>query len=233
MNIWILPTTVSWIGNLLLGFWVIFKKRSLLNTLFFLFSMCLATWGFSEFMERTAGSPDAAYLWCRIEGLGLSFFPPLYLSLAVIVTSTNGFKKLRYCSYMGALIFSCLFLFSGEIFAGVVKKFWGYSAVPGRLFPIYGLFYFFSIILGFYILLDASRKTQNKVYKRRNKLIIFAALIPLIIGTITDAIFPMFDIHPLKLAVSSLIVWISLMIYGIQKLNLFGENGNATSKLRT
>jgi PAS domain S-box-containing protein len=79
--------------------------------------------------------------------------------------------------------------------------------------------------VGFYINFDFMRKTQNPVLKKQAKIIFFTVMIALILGTFTDVIFPLLNVHAIpNIADTIILIWAFGVVYAMAKYRFLAIN---------
>lgn len=98
---------------------------------------------------------------------------------------------------------------------------WGVMSPNGYVFPFFIFWFELLSIISLGIIIYVYRSTKDKLQKEQAKLIIFALLVPLVFGSLTDGILPIFNIYLFQSAVPLTSVMAITIMYAIYKYGLF------------
>ncbi|MBN1797703.1 MAG: diguanylate cyclase [Spirochaetales bacterium] len=220
---------ISITTSITIAFWsgFIYSKnpKSKVNILFFLLSLTFAYWSFTEFVTRYTDSADTAYLWLKLN-FQWSFSAALLLHLVLVFTD-NLRKKYRLyivtAMYLPALFFSIIDISTDYILGKVVKHIWGWTYTGSDSF----LFYLATIwavilpLLAIIICIQKYRRSKSIKMKKQLGFLIVGSCFPLLLGSITDGIFPIFHIVTPGLTSVGFFFGIFFIGYAVLKHGLF------------
>ena len=201
--------------------------KSLLNRVCAALLACFAVWSFTLiFIYNPSASKDTVRLFDHLGSLGWIGFASFSLWFLLIFTEKKKILKTR-------MIYSLIFIlpllliykqWTGFLTADYMKQSWGWRSVWSESIWTY-LFYFYYlsfILIGFYLVLNFGRKTEEPVKKKQVKIIFVTALISLIFSTFTDIILPESHIGAIPTSLGNVftLIWASGMVYAIAKYRL-------------
>jgi hypothetical protein len=153
---------VAWASSLLLGFTVIA----------YLVDLFLTQTSDPMLMER----------WLRVQWLGVAFVPSAYLQLSVALFESSGSARpnprrrlLVMASYAVGAAAVALAAFTDLIVYGQVANLTAPQLRPGLLFPLFAVGFGILIGLGFWLQLQARRRSRTGTMRRRITFIIASA----------------------------------------------------------
>ena len=178
------------------------------------------------FIYNPSASKDTVRLFDHLGSLGWIGFASFSLWFLLIFTEKKKILKTR-------MIYSLIFIlpllliykqWTGFLTADYMKQSWGWRSVWSESIWTY-LFYFYYlsfILIGFYLVLNFGRKTEEPVKKKQVKIIFVTALISLIFSTFTDIILPESHIGAIPTSLGNVftLIWASGMVYAIAKYRL-------------
>lgn len=237
MNIWAFQSLVAGIFTLCVGIYVLHKgPRELINETFALFAFSCTIWSFSEVGHRIVTNPEAAALWIRAGGFGWCFMFSLYLHFVLVFSRqkkllNNWFTYVFL--YLPSLIILWLFFTTDLIYKQLPKKmYWGYTSLPGDFVWIYIIYYFIIYLLSSWFLIKVMI-SGSTLRKNQTKPILLGCSITVIIGTLTNAIFPLFNLSIPEIATTFSIIWMICSLYATLKYKLFIEPDIVTETIST
>jgi diguanylate cyclase (GGDEF)-like protein/PAS domain S-box-containing protein len=219
----IVASTVSFfVGSL-----IFFKnRRGYPNIVFLLLCYVVAYWGFMEFLIRTAESFDAANI-----RLHLNFVWPFSTALMLhfSLTFTRRTKLLGQpltfvILYVPAILISSAFLFTDYLSSTPVHEKWGWTYMaPNTIINYLAVGWVSSMgLLSVLFCLLYYLKLRNRAEKTQAGYVVLGLSIPMLIGSITDALLPAMDIRIPELAVVSFATGVAGFIgIAIWKYELF------------
>ncbi|MDD5529839.1 MAG: DUF835 domain-containing protein [bacterium] len=225
MNIWALCSLITGLINLTLGLYVYCKNpRHPLNRIFALFALSLAIWGISEFGHRIANTPETALLWIKAGGFGWCFMVGFYIHFALLFArKTNYLKKVSayIILYAPCLLFLHLFLSTDLIYINeATKMYWGYTSLPGKFIWVYTAYYTISYFWGIYLFIQVL-KYGTTIEKKQVIPMLWGYTATLIIGTLSNVIFPWHGILIPELGTIIALTTATGAFYSILKYKLF------------
>lgn len=215
--------------NVAIFFYVVFKlPLNRITKVFSGFLLALFCWQMVDVATRAAKYEATASLWESFLSLGWMMMAPLGLHFALLyngrrkfATSVFGFTVL----YFPAFVLSALFMLSQSETVFSFDPFWGWIAQIEKS-PL-GLAIIFWIItlllLSFYFFAETVYNSNSRKFYRKQGLIITVGFsIPLIVGVITEVLFPIvFNWQALPLSSSMMIFFSIATVIALDKYKLF------------
>lgn len=184
MELYLIPSILSLVGNALLGIYVNVKSpKSKVTYAFTVLILLLMGWAFSETMMRSQ-SVETALFWSKVSYVHSFFLPSAFLALSYIYTGGRNLS-LIVASYALGLIFFPFLLSSHFIQEIVLIPLWGYDTQVGYLFSYFAAVYVAIIGVGTLILLQHYRKSPPQE-KRRLQFMIAGFLIAVFLIGMTN-----------------------------------------------
>ncbi|MDP2671375.1 MAG: ATP-binding protein [bacterium] len=200
------------------------------NRWFILFVSSVVLWGASEFFSRISNNPTAANFWSSTGAPGWIFVASLFLGFTLTYV---GKEEILQGFLNRILIFGFGFLFLFFVWttnAVVVHDtarfklvYWGWNGPTGTYFPIFLAWLETQFFTSLVLLYQFYRRAKQPV-KTQTLLCVIALLVPLVIGTITDGLLPIFGLDFPGTAILATSVMGIIITYAILKYNLFTFN---------
>ncbi len=199
------------------------NPKALVNRLCVPFLLCFGLWSFSLiFIHNPYASKNIARLFVNISSLGWVSFGSFFL---LFILAFTGKKKILKRKWLYLLLFGIPLVFiykqwTGSIFVDFSKVYYGWKPLYGSSsWPYLFLFSYLSFVgTGLYININFMRNTQNTVLKKQAKIIFITVMITLVLGTFTDVIFPLSNIHVIpNIADSIILIWAFGVVYAMVK----------------
>ncbi len=168
MNLFALSGLLTGISSLAFGCFVYLQGRAQpLNRLWLIFTASVALWGFGGMWIALAETPiEALWAWRLAYALGVLWIPILYYHFVCVFCGVSR-RGLLLLFYLLGLLFLPL-IFTDEFFPGVRFVFSSfYYSLPGRLFPIFFLWWIALVIYGHWELLKARNQSSGQ---KRNQI---------------------------------------------------------------
>ncbi len=205
------------------------KERSLSLTCFIFFLSLIVVWAIPQFIINFL--PVTSYHFThlnRISALGYTFIPVAFLLFTISFSGRAGFLR-KYVFLSLVFIPAFVFLYFSWTTNLIVNHThtdisiwdWGISSSPGFLFPLFLSWFEILMIMSLFVLISVFRNSMDFIKKRQSIWLLFATLIPLSIGTITDGILPLFGMSVFPLAVPLTTIMSGVITYAIFKYDLF------------
>ncbi len=187
---------------------------------------CFAIWSFGNIFIYTFNiSKDTAILFGNVGSIGWISFASIVLWFFLIFTEKKKILKSKLF-YLFIFILPLLFIYkqwTGFLIADRIKESYGWAIIWSESIWAY-LFYLYYLSfmgVGLYLILNFGRKTEEPLKKKQAGIIFVIALIPLILGTLTNVILPKLNI----LTIPSLgnviaLIWAGGLVYIIAKYKL-------------
>ena len=207
------------------------------NRWFRLLLAAIILWSMSEFLARSSVTAEGYLFWGFTGRPGWVFIPVILFGFVLNYTGKDLFKNslYRYLTFGPPLAFLFFVwntnLISNNNLADTFRVSWGWETTP--VAPYFWVFIFWLetfLISSVAILTRYYFKTSDEIRKKQTLLIIIAVLIPIIGGSITDAILPIFNIQILPVAVLLTSVMSVVVTYAILRFGLFVINPTLTAK---
>ncbi len=223
-------TTVS----LLLGIIVYsFNRKAILNKLFFLTSIAAFAYEFTTVMMWLSSNVDTAYFWHKM-GTVWPFFVAIVLNFALVFTENKWIKKkLNYLIlYLPAITFWLIDLFTYQINAAPVLKYWGYNDVAaGTLIYYLSTIWTAAVPLIAFILCYRYYKAETDSNKKlQEKQVAVGFAIPIVTFIITNMLTRSLGIDFPNLGISATLFFSVFVGYAIIKYELFSLDASVVSE---
>jgi len=207
---------------------ILLAKKALRNavTIYFsLFVVSIIFWGISEFMVRISATPDGALFWLDFGVIGPATIGVLFFSFVrLYVNPDRGNEKIYFQILLFAPVFVFFFLaWNTELLVtkNLTEAWWGWYPEFGKLFLVYLLWVEVFFAVGVFLLVKLILKTKDRTKKIQSMLIVIGVLIPLVSGSLTDALLPYFGKSIMTTAVLSTAIMNAFIAYAIVRYKLF------------
>ncbi|MGD2086982.1 MAG: PAS domain S-box protein [Candidatus Aminicenantes bacterium] len=207
-----------------LAVYILIKNpKTLLNRLCAAFLLCFCLWSFSfVFLHHPFCSKHLAKLVVNISSIGWCSFSMFFLWFILVFT---GKKKILKKKWVYLLLFGIPLVFiyqqwNGFIFVDYIKEYYGWKGIYGKsIWPYLFFSYYLSfMIAGLYLNFHFMRKAPNAVLKKQAAIIFFTMVVVLILGTITDVILTLANIHIIpNIADTFMLIWAVGVVYAIAR----------------
>lgn len=230
-NWYALPSLVAFIINGFLAGIILVRYReqqTVTSALYVMFTVCLAIWSLGEALQRLSGTQAGAGFWGVVASTGWVFMAPLFFhfSLAFSKNKTIAVHPLLpVVLYFPAGIFYFLslttsFLVDPESFAQVS---WGWNSPPTQFFnfvfsPWLELFFITALII---FIRQYLNKKSGIEERKRAGVMALGLLVPLVSGTVTQIILPIFGIYVVGLSTLFLPVLAVAVLVAMLRYRLF------------
>lgn len=195
---------------------------------FSLFVLCLSIWGFSNFLGRISETVDQNIFWAHMAPPGYVLMSVVFFTFTLIYTRReeifNNFF-VPFLLYVPALFFMFLAWNTEYIIihdSSQYRPHWyGWDVDAGSLFWVFVVWlevYFWGSLA---LLFSHLRKVEDVVRRKQTLFIIVGLFVPLVIGTTTDALFPILGKDFPETAVIFTTVMALFVGYAILKYKLF------------
>lgn len=182
------------------------------------FFTALGWWAFCEFLWNNAPTADVALRWLH---LGMPGFLPLgglYLLFVLNLTEGEhlaGRRSVQLFAYGVPLLVGAISLLGAPLFDRVEGASWGWGYHPTSLYVVYlahlGCCFTAGLLHNFRYL----RETTSRRGQRRARLLIIASAIPIIAGTLSDALLPLMEIQVFHVATLATTLMLGAFIYAM------------------
>lgn len=225
MSVWAFVSLFAGLSHLSLGIYVLYKNHKRpINITFSLLALSLAIWSITEFGHRIATSPEIASFFLKFSGFGWCFMVSFCLHSTLVFSKRSKLLKntLTYAIiYVPVAIILSLFLTTDLIYyQEPVKRYFGYTSLPGKFVWTYSLFYTLAYIFTMYLLIDVMRKGTNLEKRQAISMSIGFTLFYLL-TTLTNVIYPNTQTYMPELGTAFSIIWSISIFYAVLKYRLF------------
>lgn len=206
--------------SFLIGSLIYSKNRKIfLNQIFFLFCLCVATFGLGFFLVDTAPSKEFALLWWKYMYFGVIFITVTFLHVCLEFCKI---KKRTILYFLYPLYFIFLFFnFTSRLFFRSVS--WKFSNIwyadAGNIFIYFVIIWWITVGYGLFLVYDEYRKTSGARHSQSK-----IWLLSFIIG-FCGGIFcylPIFNINAIyPYSIYLIAVWPVTLYIGFSKYHLF------------
>jgi|GEM_PF-6388742 len=234
-NLYCLPTLAAITSNLFLGIYVLFKNpRDQLNRSYAYLMAVLVIWGCGEFIMRTTSSTDIAFKGEMLSSIGYIFMPSFLLFFALMFTRKDELFSRKYFAHSVVFAPSMLFIFlslnTDLMITGVIKRYWGYTAILGPSFAGFSIYVLAVLVASSYLFYQKYLLTEEQRVKKQAQLMLIGMLIPILGGSTTDILFPLFGLHPFEIGLFLTSVTGVFFSYAILKYKLMSISTYLTAK---
>ncbi|BBE30144.1 hypothetical protein OSSY52_02850 [Tepiditoga spiralis] len=226
---------ISFFTVTITGFLVYLRNsKNILNILFAIACFFESIWNITEFIMRSTNNYYTAQSMLKV----VSFWPfiiALSLHFSLVYSGRIIFKEKKFIyifTYISAFIFSIYGIFNESIIINPIKYSWGWRYIFKEFNVFNVIMILWALILIFFIsyLSIETFKIQKKTkYEKHSKYILLGLNLPLIIGVITDFLFPAFNIKSPELFSLFMIIGNCFILYGMLKYNIFYFSYEKTS----
>lgn len=206
---------------------LIWKKatRDIASKVYILTLSTLIIWAISEFLTRSSRTVEAASFWVDLGVIGWVFISVLFFAFALVITERGLLLENIFALFIlfgPAVIFWFLAINTNLFLFREYKYYpWGWVGNLGPLFPVFLIWLESFFILSILLLTRFYLQTKQTQKKKQIAFIVIGSLIPIIGGSITDGILPLFDIRVVGTAVVFTAILSITVSYAIIRYKLF------------
>ncbi len=210
---------------LLIVFLLYKNPKSRLNRFCALAILPFTIWSTAFVFFHSAISPDEAMAWLNIASVGWCSFPSFVLLFYMEFT---GYDRVVSNPLMMILcIIPALFCIywqqAGYTIAGIIKQPYGWSYIIKPTLPLafFILYYIGFVATSIYLIYDYGQKAKTKRDKKAASLFFITPLLTVILSSLTDIIFPLFEITAVPpIGVVFILIWASGFVFAISNYKL-------------
>lgn len=207
------------------------------NRWFMIVPALIILWGISEFLDRSSANPTGSLFWDFFGRPSWVFLAPVMISFTLSFVGKSEVLKSRFYQLLTfgfAFVFMFLLWNTNLILNNNVADnqpiYWGWRVIPlGEYFDLFLVWFEILLLASLWFLIRYYRKTKDPIRKKQTLFIITAILIPVVGGSITDAILPLFGIQVLPIATLLATGMCVSISYTIIRSNLFVMNPTLTA----
>lgn len=223
---WAIPSLFAALFNLGLAAFIWKRSsRDIASKVYILALLAFIIWGVAEFMQRSSLTREGAMFWGDMWMLGPALAGVLFFTFTLIfieraiLLENIAVLLLLY----GPSIFFLYLTWNTDLIItnNYEKVFWGWDSQVGSLYFVFlawvvGLFVAsLALLARFYFRIEETRK------KKQILLILFGVSVPLVGGTLTDGLFPLFKVALPGLTIVLTAVFVPTVSYAIVQYKLF------------
>jgi PAS domain S-box-containing protein len=213
-------------------------SRNEANRWFVLLLIALVVWGIAEFFGRLSTTAEASSFWGYVGRPGWIFVSVVFFSFVLTYIGKENILESRFARFLiygPGLIFLFLSwntnLISNNDISTSFKVPWGWDdSTVAAYWWVFVVWLESFFITSVYLLTRFYFKLTDEVRKKQTLLIIVAVLIPIIGGSLTDAILPIFNIQVVPIAILLTSVMSIIVTYATVRFRLFAISPSLTAK---
>lgn len=203
--------------------------RSSVVVAFACFLIAITIWGVPQILINLFGLSDTMYVQLdRLSALGYVTLPSIFFLFSLGFVRRFSLLKNFWVSlyvFLPSIVFLYLswttFLIDNHSKDAIIINEWGYNSTPGEYFWIFILWFNSLMIASIVVLAKFYRITTSYVKRKQVLLLMIAISVPLVLGTITDGVLPLMQIHIVPAAIPLTTVMGLLIGFAIMKYELF------------
>ncbi len=203
MNPYAIPSLVVGGLNLALCVYILYKNpRSSLSRQFALVMVPLIIWPICEFHLRSTTTPELAAILARICWAVVAFIPIALLNFTHTFPKATPSRRGQYwivLLFFVAFSFSLVILRTDYVISGATLRYWGFDTERGSGFGIFAAYLCLLFIYAVMMMLRKARKLSCPE-KTSAEYITIGISIPIITGSLTQVILPLYGIDILPIA---------------------------------
>jgi len=222
MNSYALSALSTAITSILLGFYVYFRNRRIsINKIFCLLTLSIFIWSIGVCLTVSASNPKTAIFWGKIIYVGAILIIPFFmLYVFVLLDKRKEKKRILFFTCIITFIFFMM-NFTNLLVGGVITKppsyEYRYDVSPGKILPLFYLFFMISISYAHYELIKVYR-TSFGLKRNQLKYVLLASIIGFL-GGLSTAL-PVFNINIYPFGSYFISLYVFLLGYAIVKHRL-------------
>lgn len=225
LSLYCVPTLAAIISNLFLGIYILYKNpRDRLNRSCAYLMLVLVIWGCGELIMRITSNPNIAFKAEMLASVGYILMPSFLLYFTLMFTRKEELFSRRYFThsvvFLPSIFFIILSLETNYMITGIIKKYWGYTAVLGPSFTGFSIYVIAVLVVSSYLFYQKHLLAEEKRVKKQAQLMLIGMLVPVLGGSITDIIFPLFGLHPFEIGLFLTSITGIFFTYAIRRYKL-------------
>jgi len=171
-------------------------------------------WGLCEVLWSLAPSPEAALELQRLSALGWIGLGPLALHVVhqAVEQPDRRVSRVIGALYAFAGVFLLLAWTTPWVIEAPVATAWGYGVVTGPAFPIYYAVTIAAASAALYRWIRFLQGTPEEMHGWKGSLATIGLMSPMVAASLTDAILPMFGVHPPRVGSASVALLAALQV---------------------
>ena len=173
-------------------------KKSKTNQIFLYICICFGLWSGGYAMMLTSDNINTAFFWRNSSVLGYCFFNGLWLYFAYLLNNTDDFEYISIIKFLAYVPTTILFIGNiiVEPYSAMTKAYYGWIDVAPELFPqiLYIIWAIVIDIAGVIVLYLRGKYSKKNRVKKQTKVILITCTLSIVIGIITDFVFPLLGV---------------------------------------
>lgn len=202
------------------------------ETVWFVLYLCgLSIACLGEGLQRMSVQVDGAIFWYHLNSIGFAIMPIAYYLFALSYVKPLRSQSALLLPILFTSATIIIFFFSStDLFFSLqpqdwFKEPWGYNAPTNTAFLLLLAWIEIPLIMALITLVRFSKQASNELLRRQSRVYIWAILVPLVGGTITDGILPFLGFNSIVPASLFLSSCTSVIAYiGLKKYRSFQVN---------
>lgn len=178
LNVYALSNILTSITSFLIAIFVLLKgRKTKISTIWAIFAICVAIYGFGAYKASEAESYSLAFFWWQVSYIGVIMLPALFLHF---VYTFIGIKRPLFLGCVYLITFGILLadIFSKKLFVGNVSLLFTDSTIfkpgwwiypPGPLHILHTLFFYVGLVTYAHIELIKAYKISNPLKRQQIK----------------------------------------------------------------
>lgn len=225
-NIFSLTLLISGVGTLVMAL-LIFRRLGGIVRWFGTVMMLVALWAFFYGLELSSLHMKDMMFWLYFEYIGISFLPAIFIIFIIkFIGHDNWLHKTNLAIIFSVPVLTLLLMRTNNwhhlYYTSVVVDSSGpfplLDVTPGIWYYVHTAYFYITLAIGMYLLISKFRKA-DAIYRRQNRSIIIAAIIPWSVHLLY-----MMDLRPLRhidLTPYAFIITTCSIGFGLLRLKLF------------
>jgi len=210
-KLYIFSSLLNTLGSSIFSFFVYSKnKKSSVNIRYLIMGLTITFWSSFLFLCHIVNSNSVALYLNRILHIGAIFIPITFFHFILeFLNKKKENRNLLIFGYVFGFIISIFLLTTPLLIKDIQPKFWFKRwPVPGKLYPLFLLFFFFYILYSFYLTLKSFK--QETGYKKEQIRYVLFGMIVGFGGGATN--YPMFYNIPLP-PIGNFFIFLYIILY--------------------
>jgi PAS domain S-box-containing protein len=196
--------------------------------LYSVFLLALVLWSGAEFLQRLSATREGALFWSNLASVAWMILPACLIIFVLSYMRRESWVN-NSSFYFFLIISTIAFIYvnlTGNAFIPFTQdhltvKPWGYNSGVEQFFPVF-LIWFELLMCGSLALLGSFfLKAHRKAERQQALYFVGAVAIPVIFGSLTDGVLPIFGINIYPMAVTLTTLTAVIITYSIVKYGLF------------
>ncbi|MDP3940050.1 MAG: ATP-binding protein [Deltaproteobacteria bacterium] len=182
------------------------------------FFIALTWWAFCEFLWNNAATETLALKWLHIGMPGFLSLGGLYLAFVLRLTEREALLHRRWFNpfaYGVPILIGVAAVTISPLWEGLTRTSWGWGYRPTALYALWFSHLAACFTLGIWNNFRYLIEARSVRVRRKASFLLVASMIPIVAGSLTDAILPLLDIQVFRLASLAATVMLGIFIYAM------------------